>query len=198
MLNAIEELALCFTKLPGLGKKNALRYVNYLLRCDKSYVENLSSLIASLRQKVRPCTVCNAWSEEEVCPTCSDSSRDRSIICVVSEANDVEVIKGSSSFNGLFHVLGGQVSPLNKVGPADIDIEGLVKRVSSGEVKEVILALNPTDDGDMTALCIQKILSDKKIDVKVSRLAIGIPIGGNLEFIDKMTLERSIRGRERL
>lgn len=156
-------------------------------------MQRFSSQIATLQERIRPCSICGSWTEKDPCPICSDSLRDKSVICVVEQPQDVQTIESSHTFRGLYHVLGGVISPLDGVGPSQLRISELHQRVSSGEVSEVIIATNPTVDGDTTALYIQKALESS--GVKITRLASGIPAGGDLEYVDRLTLDRSFRGR---
>ena len=156
-------------------------------------MKRFSVQIASLQERIRPCSICGTWTESDPCPICSDTLRDRSIICVVEQPQDAATIESSHTFRGLYHVLGGVISPLDGVGPGQLRIAELHKRASDGTVKEVIIATNPTVDGDTTALYIQKALEN--LGVKITRLASGIPAGGDLEYVDRLTLDRSFRGR---
>ena len=193
-MNAIDELTDSFSRLPGIGKKSAGRLVNYILKADSAWVSRFAHQLETLQQRIKPCSVCGAWTEKDPCPVCSDPLRDKSFICVVEQPQDVTTIDSSREFNGLFHVLGGVIAPLEGIGPSKLNIQSLVDRVQNGSVKEVILATNPTVEGDTTAMYIQKILSNIN-GVKVTRLASGLPVGGDLEYIDKLTLARSFRGR---
>ncbi len=193
-MNAIDELTDSFSRLPGIGKKSAGRLVNYILKADSTWVSRFAKQIETLQQRIKPCSICGSWTENDPCPVCSDPLRDKSIICVVEQAQDVATIENSHEFNGLFHVLGGVIAPLEGIGPSQLNIQSLVERVQNGDVKEVILATNPTVEGDTTAMYIQKILSGIE-GVKVTRLASGLPVGGDLEYIDRLTLARSFRGR---
>ena len=192
-MNAIDELTDSFSRLPGIGKKSAARLVNYILKADNLWVKRFASQIDHLQEIIKPCSICGSWTENDPCPICSDPLRDRSVICVVEQPQDVNTIDSSREFNGLFHVLGGVIAPLEGIGPSQLRIAGLVERVKSGTIKEVILATNPTVEGDTTAMYIQRVLAPT--GVKVTRLAIGLPVGGDLEYIDKLTLARSFRGR---
>ena len=192
-MNAIEELTASFSRLPGIGKKSAARLAYFLLKTDSAFNQNFARQIASLQEKIKPCSVCGAWTENDPCPICSNSLRDRSVICVVEQPQDVQTIESFHEFTGLFHVLGGVIAPLEGIGPSQLRIAGLVERVKSGTIKEVILATNPTVEGDTTAMYIQRVLAPT--GVKVTRLASGLPVGGDLEYIDKLTLARSFRGR---
>jgi recombination protein RecR len=195
-VNAIEELALSLSRLPGVGKKSATRIAYWMLKADQAYSGALATQILSLRDRVKVCRVCGTYAETDPCPLCLDSTRDRSLICVVEQPQDVSSIEASREYRGLFHVLGGVIAPLDGVGPEKLRIAGLVERLDSGEVKEVILAMNPTVEGDTTALYIQRLLKDR--EVAISRLASGLPVGGDLEYADRLTLARSLRGRVRL
>lgn len=187
--NAVAELA----KLPGIGSKTALRLALHLLRKDASVAEALGNAIIEMRRGVNYCPQCHNITEEGTCSICSDSRRDRSIICVVENVKDVITIESTGEHHGLYHVLGGLISPLDGIGPGDIEIESLRKRVEGGEVKEVILALSPTMEGDTTNFYIFKKLSDTP--VKITMLARGLSIGNELEYTDELTLGRSIQNR---
>ena len=179
-MNALDEITESFSRLPGIGKKSAARIANYLLKSDSVFMQRFSTQIATLQQKIKPCSICGAWTENDPCPICSDLARDKSVICVVEQPQDVSTIDSSHEYNGLFHVLGGVISPLEGVGPDQLRIAKLVERIKEGNVKEVILATNPTVEGDTTALYIQHILQD--LNCTVTRLASGLPVGGDLEY----------------
>ena len=191
---AIEELTASFSRLPGIGKKSAARLAYFLLKTDSAFNQNFARQIASLQEKIKPCSVCGAWTENDPCPICSNSLRDRSVICVVEQPQDVQTIESFHEFTGLFHVLGGVIAPLDGIGPDQLSIASLIARVNTGNVQEVIIATNPTVEGDTTALYLQKLLS-AQTNAKVTRLASGLPVGGDLEYTDKLTLARSFRGR---
>lgn len=195
-MNAIDELTESFSRLPGIGKKSAGRLVNHILRADRSWVDRFASQIATLQDKIHACSICGSWTEDDPCPICSNPLRDRTLICVVEQPQDVATIESAREYTGLFHVLGGVIAPLEGVGPDQLRIRELIERLSSGEVKEVIIATNPTVEGDTTALYIQRLLSQKE-GLAVTRLASGLPVGGDLEYADKLTLARSFRGRQR-
>lgn len=195
-MNALDEITETFSRLPGIGKKSAARIASHLLKCDPVFMERFSKQIATLQSRIRPCTVCGSWTENDPCPICSDPSRDRTVICVVEQAQDVSTIENSHEFSGLFHVLGGVISPLDGIGPDQLRIASLVSRVRDEEIKEVILATNPTVEGDTTALYIQHVLKDT--GCSVTRLASGLPVGGDLEYADRLTLARSFRGRTKI
>lgn len=182
-------------KLPGIGKKTALRLVLHLVKEKEESTLTLTDALNNLRTKIRFCTSCHNIADTEICAICSSARRDRGIICVVEDAKDVMAIENTAQFNGVYHVLGGVISPMNGVGPADIKIESLVTRINrqQAEVKEIILALSPTMEGDTTAFYINKRIKD--LAIKVSVIARGVPVGGDLEYADEITLGRSITGR---
>lgn len=192
-MNAIEELADSFSRLPGIGKKSAMRISYHLLNEDPAFLSQFARELTTLHQRIKRCSVCGSYTETDPCAICSDMLRDRSLLCVVEQPQDVMTIDASHEFRGLFHVLGGVIAPLEGIGPDQLSIGRLVERVKDGEIKEVIIATNPTVEGDTTALYIQRILS--QTGVTVSRLASGLPVGGDLEYADKLTLARSFRGR---
>ncbi len=192
-MNAIDELIDNFSRLPGIGNKSAARIVYHLLKQDAGQAKNLAEKLSVLHEKVKSCTICGAFTEEDICHICSDERRDKSTICVVAYPQDVNTIASVSEYNGLFHVLGALIAPLEGIGPDQLHITELIQRIHNGSVKEIILATNPTIEGDTTALYIQKVLQD--LPVKTSRLASGLPVGGDLEYIDRLTLARSFSGR---
>ncbi|MDR1353452.1 MAG: recombination mediator RecR [Treponema sp.] len=195
-LNAIDRLVVLLSKLPGIGKKSATRMAYYILDADPSYSNMLAEQLASLHQAIRRCSRCGSFAESDPCPICADPDRDASLICVVERPQDIRVIEESREFRGYFHVLGGLIAPLEGVGPNDLTIGKLLARIKGGGIKEIILALNPTVEGDTTSLYIQKLL--KGLDVELTRLASGLPVGGDLEYADRLTLSRSFRGRVKL
>ena len=195
-MNAIDELTDSFSRLPGIGKKSAARLVNYILKADNLWVKRFASQIDHLQEIIKPCSICGSWTENDPCPICSDPLRDRSVICVVEQPQDVNTIDSSREFNGLFHVLGGVISPLEGITPDKLRISQLLERVKLGVIKEVIIATNPTVEGDTTALFIQRVLQDTQ--VVVTRLASGLPAGGDLEYADRLTLARSFQGRVKI
>jgi recombination protein RecR len=192
-MNALDRLVASFSKLPGIGKKSATRMAYHVLDADRSYARLLAEQLAGLHDAIMLCSGCGSYTETDPCPICADPSRDTSIICVVERPQDVRVIEEAREFRGRFHVLGGVIAPLEGIGPDDLSIAPLVERARSGIVREVILATNPTVEGDTTALYIQKVLNGT--GVIVSRLASGLPVGGDLEYADRLTLSRSFRGR---
>jgi recombination protein RecR len=193
----IEDAVNEISRLPGIGKKTALRLALHLLKQKESVSENLASSIISLRKDIRYCTVCHNISDSEICSICSGKRREKNLICVVEDIPDVLAIENTSQYNGLYHVLGGVISPIQGIGPDELNIESLLRRIKnpySGEkVEEVILALPTTMEGDTTSFYITRKL--KELEVKVSTIARGIPIGGELEYTDEVTLGRSILTR---
>ncbi len=191
----IEEAVNEIAKLPGIGKKTALRLALHLLRQPEGQTAALSEALVNLREKIRYCVICQNISDDEVCRICSSHRRDKSLICLVEDTRDVLAIENTSQYNGLYHVLGGVISPIEGVGPADLHIDSLVDRIEKNrtEITEVILALSPTMEGDTTAFYLMKKL--KPFGVRVSTIARGIPIGGELEYADEITLGRSIQTR---
>ncbi len=187
--NAVNE----FAKLPGIGRKTALRLVLHLLRQDDSQVEDFARALVTLKQEIKYCNCCHNISDSEVCNICSDKSRDASTICVVENIREVMAIENTIQFKGLYHVLGGIISPIDGIGPSDLQIAGLEERVRSGEVKEVILALSATMEGDTTNFYIFRKL--QPYDVKVSIIARGVSVGDEIEYADEVTLGRSILNR---
>lgn len=189
--NLIEE----FSSLPGIGPKSASRIVFYLLKSHQNDLDKMAGALSALKKDLKICSKCFNYGESEPCDICIDTQRDQSSICVVEEPLDV-IALDRAGFSGVFHVLGGVISPINGVGPDDVRIRELVDRVrsSSGEITEVILATNPSLEGEATAVYIQDRLAN--IDVKVTRLARGLPVGGDLEYADELTLSRSLEGRK--
>ena len=187
--NAVEE----FSKLPGIGRKTALRLVLHLLRQEDQEVDRLAAALTTMKHEVRYCKVCHNISDTEVCPICSNPHRDASTVCVVENIQDVMAIENTQQFHGLYHVLGGVISPMDGIGPGDIAIDSLVQRVAAGDISEVILALSPTMEGDTTNFYINRKLSP--YDVTVSVIARGVSVGNELEYADEVTLGRSIVNR---
>lgn len=182
-----------FSKLPGIGRKTALRLALHLLRQDAVATESLAEALTNMRRNIRYCSVCHNISEEEVCEICSDTRRKRTQVCVVENVKDVLSVEASREFSGLYHVLGGVISPLDGVCPSDLEIDSLIERVQTGDVEEVILALSPTIEGDTTNFYIFRKLSDT--NVKITVLARGLSVGNELEYTDELTLGRSILNR---
>jgi len=189
----IENLIDEFAKLPGVGRKTATRYVLHVLKQDTKDVETFVNAIVNLKNKLRYCSVCSNISDKEICNICSNHNRDKSLVCVVEDIRDVMAIENTQQYKGVFHVLGGIISPLDGIGPSDLHIESLIKRIGEGEIQEVIMALSTTMEGDTTNFYIYKRLKD--FNVTVSTIARGISIGDELEYTDEITLGRSITNR---
>ena len=182
-----------FAKLPGIGRKSALRLVLHLLRRDSADVEQFAEALLKMKQEVKFCKVCHNISDEEVCPICADTRRDASVVCVVENIQDVMAIENTQQFHGLYHVLGGIISPMDGIKPSDLEIDSLVERVAEGGIREVILALSPTMEGDTTNFYIFRKLAPYEVNLSV--IARGISVGGELEYTDEVTLGRSILNR---
>ena len=189
----LEKAVTEFSKLPGIGRKTALRLMLHLLRQPKEDVDGFAESIVKMVHDVKYCRVCHNISDTDVCPICSDQKRDSSIICVVENIQDVMAVENTQQFHGLYHVLGGIISPMDGIGPNDIEIASLVKRVEEGNVKEVILALSPTMEGDTTNFYISRKLTHTNVNLSV--IARGISVGNELEYADEVTLGRSIINR---
>lgn len=189
----LEQAVQEFSKLPGIGRRTALRLVLHMLRQDKTDVEQFANAITMMRHDVKFCRVCHNISDQDTCPICADGRRDASTICVVENIQDVMAIENTQQYHGRYHVLGGLISPMDGIGPSDLAIESLVKRVEEGDIAEVILALSPTMEGDTTSFYIFRKLAS--FDVKVSIIARGISVGNELEYTDEVTLGRSILNR---
>ena len=189
----LEKAVAEFSKLPGIGRKTALRLVLWMLRQEDADVEQFAEAVSRLKHEVKYCKTCHNISDSEVCPICGDPRRDKTTVCVVENIQDVMAIENTQQFHGLYHVLGGVISPMDGIGPSDIEIDSLVKRVAEGGVQEVILALSPTMEGDTTNFYIFRKLS--AYDVKVSVIARGVSVGNELEYTDEVTLGRSIMNR---
>ena len=199
-LNALDRLSFLLSRLPGIGKKTASRLAYHLLDTDPSYAQNLALELSGLHKAIHRCSCCGSYTEEDPCPICTDPSRDAGLLCVVERAQDVRVIEEAREFRGLFHVLGGLITPLEGIGPGDLAISRLAERIKNEGVREIILALNPTIEGDTTALYLQKYFKDQcsGFSIEITRLASGLPVGGDLEYTDRLTLSRSFRGRVKM
>jgi recombination protein RecR len=192
-MNVLERLIGNLARLPGLGKKSASRIAYFLLRADETLARTLGEDLVQLRRTIRNCSVCGTYTDLDPCSMCTDPQRDPTSICVVEEPRDVLTIESIHEHRGLYHVLMGAISPIDGIGPENLRISSLLERVRKGGVREVILATNPTVEGETTALYLLKALKDP--NMKVSRIAFGLPVGGDLEFADKQTLARSFKGR---
>ena len=192
----VTELIAQFERLPGIGKKTAQRLAFNILEQPPEYAEKFASALLNARKKIHFCKVCQAFTDEEICSICSDEKRDRSVICVVAEPKDVMAFERTREFTGLYHVLHGVISPLDGIGPDSLRIKELMARLASGEVKEIIMATNPTVEGEATSSYISRLI--KPMGIKVTRLAYGIPVGGDLEYADEFTLARALEGRNEI
>ena len=195
-MKKLDELIEVFGKLPGIGKKSAMRIAFDILEKNEIEIENMLSTIKDAYASIKHCSICGNLCEGEICEICSSEKRDKSVICIVESVKDVIAFEKSETYNGLYHVLGGKIDPLNGVTIEDLNISELMKRIDDKDVEEVILALNPDMEGETTALYLIKMIKNK--GVKVSQIASGIPMGGNIEFTDMATLGRSLEGRREI
>jgi len=182
-----------FNRLPTIGPKTAQRLAFYVLKAPKEEISSLAAALLEVKERVTHCAICNNITEKEICPVCEDSRRDKSLICVVEQPQDIIAIERTREYKGHYHVLLGAISPLDGVGPEDLAIKSLIKRIKEKEVKEVIIATNPNIEGEATALYLTKIL--KPEGVETTRIAFGLPVGGDLEYADEVTLARALEGR---
>lgn len=192
---AIEKLIEEFAKLPGVGKKTAQRLTLHVLNLPKDEVEEFANALVKARGTIKYCSVCGNFTDSDPCAICSNPSRDKSEICVVEQPKDIMTMEKVKEYNGVYHVLHGNISPMQGRGPQDIKLRELVSRMN-GNIKEVIVATNPNIEGEATAMYISKIL--KPLDVKVTRIAAGIPVGGDLEYADEVTLSKALEGRKEI
>lgn len=191
-MSVIDDLASEFSRLPGIGRKTAYRLTHHLLKVPPEEASRLARAIEAMAEKVKRCSTCHNLSESDPCEFCSSASRDRTTICVVEEASDITAIDASGGYRGLYHVLGGCLSPLDGVGPEELAVESLLDRLN-GEVREVIIATNPSVEGEATATYLHRIVTPR--GVKVTRLARGLPVGGDLEYADGVTIAQALSGR---
>lgn len=195
-LKSVTKLVDSFAKLPGVGHKSAEKMAYSILEMDDEDVEMFSDALRELKAKVHHCPICGAYTEGDICEICSNENRDKTKIIVVSYPRDIEPFEKLGNYNGLYHVLGGVISAVNGVGINDLKIDSLEKRIKENNVKEVIIATNPTTEGETTALYLAKILENK--DVNLTRLAYGLPMGGHLEYADSLTLSKALEGRKKI
>lgn len=193
---ALDRLTEHFAKLPGIGSKTAQRLAFYVLSLPQEEAQEFADAIVGAKREVRLCPVCQNLTDREICAICDDPQRDHSVICVVAEPKDVIAMERAREYNGVYHVLHGVISPLNHLGPDNIRVRELLDRVSDGSVQEVIMATNPDTEGEATAMYISRLL--KPLEVKVTRLAYGIPVGSQLEYADEITLLRALEGRREI
>lgn len=193
---ALQELADQFSRLPGIGGKTAQRLAFYVLEMDMQSAQAFADAILEAKNTVHTCPVCQNLTDRQICPICADDSRDRGVICVVADPKDVIALERSREFSGVYHILHGVISPLNHVTQDDIKIKELLGRVATGDVREVIMATNPDTEGEATAMYISRLL--RPLEVKVTRLAYGVPVGSQLEYADEVTLSRALEGRQEM
>ncbi|MEX0893747.1 MAG: recombination mediator RecR [Gemmatimonadota bacterium] len=196
-MNAIDDLVGQFSRLPGIGKKTALRLTYWLLKRSPEDVRRLARALETVAERVHPCAVCGNLTEEDPCALCASPRRDRTAICVVEDASDVGAIERTGEFQGLYHVLGGRLSPLEGIGPDELNIAALLARLGNGaDVREIIVATNASVEGEATALYLQKVV--QPLGLRVTRLARGLPMGGDLEYADGVTIAQALSGRREL
>lgn len=195
-IEPIEILSEKFRRLPGVGKKSAVRMAFSVLDLSEEEAQAFADAILDAKRNVRLCSVCGNMTDSDICAVCSDTERDRTTVCVVEDSRDVIAFERVREYNGLYHVLGGAISPLQGIGPGDLTTDLLLKRVGEGEIKEVIIATNPNVEGETTAMYLSRLLSP--LNIKTTRLAYGVPVGGNLEYADEVTLNRAIEGRREI
>lgn len=191
--STIKDLIECFKKLPGVGEKTAERLALSILEMDDDVVDLFSNTLGNIKEKIHRCKNCNNLSEDDLCEICKSPNRNKKILCVVEEPKNVIIFEKVGTYNGLYHVLDGLISPLDGINPEDIKIDSLIKRIQTEKIEEVILALKPSIEGETTSLYISKLLEDKNI--KISKIAHGIPIGVDMEYIDTLTLEMALEDR---
>lgn len=193
---AFSKLVEEFEKLPGIGSKSAQKMAYYIITSDKSVAKSFSDALLDAKQKIHCCRICQNITDKDICSLCADEKRDKSVICVVEKPSDIDAVERTRDYNGMYHVLHGLISPMNDVGPDDIKLSELLVRVSENDVREIIMATSPNVEGQATAMYIAKLL--KPFDVKVTGLALGIPVGGSLEYSDSITLARAIENRREI
>ena len=195
-MSAIDELVGELARLPGIGRKTALRLAFHLIKSPEDEARRLARSIVTVREKVHPCGRCGNLSEQDPCAICQSTRRDVSLVCVVEESSDIMAIERTGEYRGMYHVLGGRLSPLDGIGPAELNVRPLLERVGEGEVREVVLATNPSVEGEATALYLGRMLSP--LGVRVTRIARGLPVGGDLEYADGVTIAEALNGRREM
>ena len=193
---SLNELINQFARLPGIGRKTAQRLAYSILEQPPEYAKSFAKALTDAKEKIHFCKVCQGFTDTEICPVCGDSARDKTTVCVVEEPRDVNVFERTREYKGLYHVLHGVISPLDGIGPDKLKIKELMSRLADGSVKEIIMATNPTVEGEATASYISRLV--KPMGIKVTRLAYGIPVGGDLEYADEYTLTRALQGRNEI
>lgn len=192
--STIQKLIECFKKLPGIGEKTAERYALALLDLDQEVIDVFSTAIANTKTKIRRCSICNNLSEDNICDICKNDSRDKSVLCVVEDPKSIILFEKIGTFNGYYHVINGLISPLDGINPEDIELDKLIDRIKSNDIKEVVLAVKPSIEGETTSLYISKLLRDT--DVIVSKIAHGVPLGTDIDYVDSLTLELALENRK--
>ena len=195
-MSAIDDLSDELARLPGIGRKTALRLAFHLLKAPQDDARRLARAIVTMRERVRPCDVCGNLTEASPCPICANPRRDGTVVCVVEEASDIMAIERTGEYRGMYHVLGGRLSPLDGIGPGELNVEPLVRRAGGGVVREVLLATNPSVEGEATAAWLGRLLGP--LGVRVTRIARGLPVGGDLEYADGVTIAEAITNRREL
>jgi len=195
-IKSVEKLINEFRKLPAIGPKSARRIVYYLLKLPPRQIEDFARSLIEMKEKVKFCSLCHNLSEEDICHICRDGSRDQEKICIVEEVGDVTILEKTGRYRGLYHVLGGLLSPIDNIGPTELRIPGLMERIKKNRVSEVIIALNPTVEGESTAMYIKKIVTP--LGAKPTMLASGLPVGGDLEYADEITIGRALTDRREI
>jgi recombination protein RecR len=195
-LSAIDDLTGELARLPGIGRKTALRLAFHLLKAPSDDAHRLARAIVAVRERVRPCEVCGNLTEVTPCAICTSTRRDATLVCVVEEASDIMAIERTGEYRGMYHVLGGRLSPLDGIGPSELNVEPLVRRVGGGAVQEVVLATNPSVEGEATAMFLRKLIGP--LGVRVTRIARGLPVGGDLEYADGVTIAEALSNRREM
>lgn len=194
--NTIQNLIECFKKLPGIGEKTAERYALATLDLDSEVINLFSKSIADTKIKIRRCSICNNLSEDDICDICKSDSRNKEILCVVEDPKSIMLFERLGTFNGCYHVINGLISPLDGINPEDIDLDSLINRIKNNGIKEVVLAVKPSIEGETTSLYISKLLKDT--DVIVSKIAHGVPLGTDIDYVDSLTLELALENRKKI
>jgi len=195
-LSAIDDLSDELARLPGIGRKTALRLAFHLLKAPQDDAQRLARAIVTMRERVRPCDVCGNLTEASPCPICANPRRDVAVVCVVEEASDIMAIERTGEYRGMYHVLGGRLSPLDGIGPSELNVEPLIRRAGGGVVREVVLATNPSVEGEATAAYLGRLLGP--LGVRVTRIARGLPVGGDLEYADGVTIAEALSNRREM
>ncbi len=190
---SLEKLILEFNKLPGVGIKSATRYAFFILNQSEEEVKNFIEALSSVKKNVKKCSICGNFCENDICDICSDNLREKDIICVVEDSKDIITLEKTTKFKGVYHVLEGRLDPLNGITPNELNIKSLIQRIADNDIKEIILATNPNLEGETTAMYLARLI--KNFDIKVTKLASGIPMGGNIEFSDTATISRALDDR---